>query len=203
MDKKVSKSVILIGNPNVGKSVIFSLLSGKYAIISNYPGTTVEYTEGEIKIGGEKYKLIDTPGINSLLPMSEDEQVTRDLMLSEDIYAVIVVGDGKNFKRVLNLAFQVLEMGLPVIIVLNMLDEATELGIRYDFETLAKIVGVPIIGTIAIRRKGIDKIYRALSDIKNIKFKFNYGDEIEEAISKIEACLPDLSISRRTIALML
>ena len=108
MSKEELKSIILIGNPNVGKSVIFSLLSGKYTTVSNYPGTTVEYDIGEIVVEGMKYKLIDTPGINSLLPMSEDEQVTRDILLEEDIYAVIVVGDGKNLKRALNLAMQVL-----------------------------------------------------------------------------------------------
>jgi len=197
------KAILLIGNPNVGKSVIFSLLSGRYTIVSNFPGTTVEYEEGEIKIGDNKYKLIDTPGVNSLIPMSEDEQVTRDLLLREDIYAVVVIGDAKNLKRTLNLVMQVMEMGLPVVVVLNMMDEADELGIKYDLEKLRNILGVPVIETIAVRRKGIDNISNALLKVGKHSVKTDYGFEIERAAEKIAQCLPEVNISKKSLALML
>lgn len=203
MSKEGLKSIILIGNPNVGKSVIFSLLSGRYTTVSNYPGTTVEYDIGEIVVEGMKYKLIDTPGINSLLPMSEDEQVTRDLLLEEDIYAVIVVGDGKNLKRTLNLAMQVLEMGLTVILVLNMMDEASELGIKYDFDGLSELLRIPVIGTVAVRRKGIDKIFQELGRVKKVEFDLDYGERIEQAVEEISSHLSEENISRKAMALML
>src|SRR3972149_9504702 len=88
--------VALVGNPNVGKSVIFGHLTGKYATVSNYPGTTVEVSLGNTTIKGEQHVVMDTPGVNSLLPMSEDEQVTRDILLKEDFDSVVQVSDTKN-----------------------------------------------------------------------------------------------------------
>ncbi|MDA8174379.1 MAG: 50S ribosome-binding GTPase, partial [Nitrospiraceae bacterium] len=95
------KKIALIGNPNVGKSVIFGLLTGKYVTVSNYPGTTVEVSSGNINLGGTRLLLVDTPGVNSLLPMSEDERVTRDILLSDRPSLVVQVGDSKNLKRTL------------------------------------------------------------------------------------------------------
>ena len=91
--------IALIGNPNVGKSVIFGVLTGTYAQVSNYPGTTVEVTRGDGKINKQPVEFIDTPGTNSLIPLSEDERVTRDILLNEPINSVLQVGDGKNLKR--------------------------------------------------------------------------------------------------------
>ena len=91
--------ICLVGNPNVGKSAIFGLLTGRYVMVSNYPGTTVEVTSGETTIEGEKFNIIDTPGINSLIPFSEDEKVTRDILLEEEMESVVQVIDSKNIKR--------------------------------------------------------------------------------------------------------
>jgi len=93
--------VILTGNPNVGKSVIFSILTGKYAAVSNYPGTTVEVSRGPAIFDDKKFLLIDTPGVNSLIPLSEDEKVTRDILLQEEPRAVIQIADSKNLRRAL------------------------------------------------------------------------------------------------------
>lgn len=197
------KVILLIGNPNVGKSVIFSLLSGKYNTVSNYPGTTVEFEEGEINIDNRKYKIIDTPGVNSLIPMSEDEQVTRNLILHKEVYTILVIGDAKNLKRTLNLLLQVSEMGLSSILVLNMIDEAQEIGIKINTEILRKKLGIPVIETVAIRKKGLTNLLLALKEPKVAKINFAYEPWIENTINELEVFLPNSNISRRALALML
>ena len=109
------EKVILIGNPNVGKSVIFGLLTGKYVTVSNYPGTTVEVSHGNATIGDRRLVIVDSPGVNNLIPMSEDEKVTRDILLKEKPEAVVLVADAKNLKRALMLLLQLSEMELPCI----------------------------------------------------------------------------------------
>ena len=98
-EKTKEKRVILVGNPNVGKSVIFKQLTGQYVTVSNYPGTTVEVAWGKSRFGGEKFQVIDTPGINSFSPLSEDEKVARDLLLKENHSVIIQVADAKNLRR--------------------------------------------------------------------------------------------------------
>jgi ferrous iron transport protein B len=112
LDKNVvaaARSVILVGNPNVGKSVLFGALTGTYVTVSNYPGTTVEVTRGSATIAGEPWHVMDTPGTNNLTPMSEDEQATRDILLKERGYACVQVCDAKNLRRGLLLATQLAE----------------------------------------------------------------------------------------------
>ena len=99
VSKNKLERLCLVGNPNVGKSAIFGLLTGKYVIVSNYPGTTVEITNGEAELHGDKYRIVDTPGVNSLVPMSEDEKVTRDILLDSEFLSVVQVIDSKNIKR--------------------------------------------------------------------------------------------------------
>ena len=101
------RTLVLVGNPNVGKSVLFGALTGKYVTVSNYPGTTVEVTRGSAEIGGARWHVLDTPGTNNLLPMSEDEQVTRDILLREPEYVCLQVCDAKNLRRGLLLACQI------------------------------------------------------------------------------------------------
>src|SRR5271169_2671299 len=133
-EKKKQKygRVVLVGNPNVGKSVIFGLLTGKYVTVSNYPGTTVEVSHGNLSLDGKRFLLIDTPGVNSLIPMSEDEKVTRDILLTESPSSVIQVAEAKNLRRTLLITLQLVEMGFPVVLDLNMIDEATDRGISID-----------------------------------------------------------------------
>ncbi len=120
--------VILVGNPNVGKSVVFSCLTGRYAWVSNYPGTTVEVTRGKLPRDGGS-EVVDTPGINSLHPQSVDERVTRDILLSTPGRRVLQVADAKNLRRALTITTQLAEMGLPVVLDLNLMDEAKRRGI--------------------------------------------------------------------------
>src|SRR5512139_1165828 len=141
--------VILIGNPNVGKSVIFNYLTGRYVTVSTYPGTTVEVTSGTMATREGKLQVLDTPGINSLIPMSEDEKVTRDILLREPRAHLVQVMDAKNLRRGLSISLQLLEMGFSFLAVLNMWDEARSRGLEIQSQTLAKILGVPILTTVA------------------------------------------------------
>ena len=117
--ERSDRTLVLVGNPNVGKSVLFGLLTRSYVTVSNYPGTTVEVTEGQAKLQGQSVRAIDTPGTNALTPMSEDERVTRDILLDEDADAVVQIADQKNARRSLNLTLQLAELGVPLMLVLN------------------------------------------------------------------------------------
>ncbi len=195
-------SICLVGNPNVGKSAIFGLLTGRYVTVSNYPGTTVEITRGEAYIQKKKYQIIDTPGVNSLIPMSEDEKVTRDILLQKKSDTVVHVADSKNMKRSLFITIQLIEMGLPLVIDLNMRDEASSRGIDIDESALSEIFGLDVVSTIAVQKKGINSLKKVAVKPRVSDYKFNYDSNIEEYISRIEPLLPESHISRRSAALM-
>ena len=200
--EKIEK-IALVGNPNVGKSVIFGWLTGKYATVSNYPGTTVEVSQGNIKLEGRKGVLVDTPGTNSLIPMSEDERVTRDILLEESDLKVIQVGDAKNLRRALGITLQLAEMEKPVVLVLNMADEAKERGIAIDRERLSEILGVPVFSTIATRRKGLEGLTKSLNEDRIPHLFFPYTPEVEESIRAVSELLPSKQPGRRALALMI
>ena len=196
--------MVLVGTPNVGKSVLFGLLTGKYATVSNYPGTTVEVTYGNIKLGEMPALLVDTPGANSLLPMSEDEQVTRDILLAERPSKVVQVGDTKNIKRALSITIQLAEMGLPVVLDLNMQDEAAERGITVDTKALKKIMGIEVVSTVAPERRGLKDLKTAMSAEGGVpEVGLRYPELLEEYIEQIEGYLPKANISRRSLAVMI
>jgi ferrous iron transport protein B len=194
---------VLVGNPNVGKSVIFGLLTGRYVAVSNYPGTTVEISQGNIVLGNERFVVIDTPGVNTLVPMSEDERVTRDILLVEKPYAVIQVADAKNLKRTLMIFLQLAEMDIPMVLDLNMEDEARERGIEIDKTALSEITGIEVVGTVAPRRKGLRRLKEALLRPRIPSIKVKYDERIEEAIERIERLLPESGISKRALAVMI
>ncbi|MCJ7784393.1 MAG: ferrous iron transport protein B [Desulfobacterales bacterium] len=199
----LKEKVILIGNPNVGKSVIFNYLTGKYVTVSNYPGTTVEVSTGTLLAHGKKFEVLDTPGVNSLIPMSEDEKVTRDILLKEPKSHLVQVMDTKNIRRGLLISLQLLEMGLPFLVLLNMWDEAKSRGIEINILTLSEILGAPILKTVATRKKGLEKIKENLMIQPPSSIPINYPEAIERGISQIIPFLPEASISKRSLALML
>jgi ferrous iron transport protein B len=196
-------TLCLVGNPNVGKSAIFGLLTGRYATVSNYPGTTVDITTGEVSLNGNPYQIIDTPGVNSLIPMSEDEKVTRDILLAQKSDTVIHVADSKNIKRSLFITLQLTEMELPIVIDLNMRDEAANRGIDIDEKKLSEIFGVNVVSTIAVQKKGISSLQKDAVKPVVSPFRFSYDAGIEKSISIIESLLPKANISKRSIALMI
>ncbi|WP_027365065.1 FeoB small GTPase domain-containing protein [Desulfotruncus alcoholivorax] len=158
------KKIVLVGNPNVGKSVLFNRLTGAYVTVSNYPGTTVEVSRGRGKIGDEYFEVVDTPGMYSLLPITEEEAVSRRLLLNEHPEAVVHVVDAKNIQRMLPLTLQLIESGLPVILVLNMMDEAKKLGLEIDLPGLEKSLGIPVISAVFIKGTGIEELKRVIKE---------------------------------------
>ena len=201
-DSNLNK-VLLIGNPNVGKSALFGLLTGKYVTVSNYPGTTVEVTYGNAVLNKVRTIVIDTPGVNSLVPMSEDEKVTRDILLTDRADVVVQVADTKNLRRGLVITLQLSEMGVPFILDLNMDDEAKSRGMFIDQERLSHLLGIEVVKTVAIRRSGIDKLLKSLQQPRQSSLEVRYDDAIEGAIRDISSLLPEANISRRALALMI
>ena len=160
-----NKKVLLVGNPNVGKSALFTRLTGVHAFSSNYPGTTVGFTEGYLRCDGVRYRLIDVPGAYTLEPTNEAEDVAKRI-LEEGADVVVITVDATALERNLNLTLQVLEMGLPSVIALNMVDEARHEGINIDIVALEKALGVPVIGTVAVSGQGISELISRLKDAK-------------------------------------
>ena len=116
--------VALVGNPNVGKSVLFNALTGAYVTVSNYPGTSVEVTRGTALIDDRQYEIIDTPGMYALLPITEEERVAREILLTESPDLVLHVLDARNLERMLPMTLQLVEAGVPVVLVVDIMDEA-------------------------------------------------------------------------------
>ncbi len=177
--------LILVGNPNVSKSVLFGNFTGRYVTVSNYPGTTVEITTGKGLIGHESFEVIDTPGTNGLIPQSEDEKVTRDIILDLPGATILQVGDLKNLRRTLLLTLQIAEFGLPFTLCLNMSDESSDLGIAVDTEALSRRLGVEVVATSAIRKWNVDKLKRAMVHPSLSPFSVRYSAAIEEGIRAI------------------
>lgn len=151
-----AKKIAVVGSPNVGKSMTFNCLTGAYANVSNYPGTTVEVFRGKAVLNGEEYEIIDTPGMYSLMPISEEERVARNILLNEKPAIVLHVIDAKNLERMLPFTLQLIEAGLPVILVLNIMDEAERLGIKINIESMQQELKVPVVATVSARGEGID-----------------------------------------------
>ncbi|WP_017305354.1 FeoB small GTPase domain-containing protein [Spirulina subsalsa] len=154
--------IALVGMPNVGKSVLFHALTGIYATVSNYPGTTVEVSRGVMRLGEQTVTVVDTPGMYSLLPMSEEEAVSKTLLLTQTFASVIHVVDGKNLGRMLPLTFQLLELDLPLILAINMMDEARRLGLALHPEILSQQLQIPVILMAAGLNQGIQELKQTL-----------------------------------------
>src|SRR5262245_10075676 len=156
--------VALVGNPNVGKSVVFGRLTGRYVTVSNYPGTTVAVTRGRTSVGAEVCDVIDTPGVNALEgPLNEDEKVTRDLIQSGGAELVVQVADARNLRRALTLTSHLADFGLPMVLVLNMIDEARARGVDVDARGLGDELGIPVIEAVAPEGRGMQELREALT----------------------------------------
>ncbi len=162
LEASPQKRVALVGSPNVGKSLIFNRLTGLYVTVSNYPGTTVEVFRGRAFIEDVLYEFVDTPGMYSLLPSSDEERVARQLLLEECPDVVVHVVDAKNLKRMLPLTVQLIEAELPVVLALNMMDEATRAGVEVDIELLMDILCVPVVPVVATTGEGIPELRRVI-----------------------------------------
>src|SRR5580698_4827464 len=160
-------TVALIGNPNTGKSTLFNALAGMQAHVGNYPGVTVEKKIGRVRFGETTVRLVDLPGTYSLAPRSPDEMVSVDVLLGRQpdvgpIDAVLCIVDASNIERNLFLVSQVLDLGLPTVLVLNMCDVARQREAEIDVPALSQRLGLRVISTEAHRRLGIDEVRQAI-----------------------------------------
>ncbi|MBE0478648.1 50S ribosome-binding GTPase [Candidatus Aerophobetes bacterium] len=156
---------VLMGNPNVGKSVIFNRLTGVKVVVSNYPGTTIEYTEGIMRVGEVKLKIVDAPGTYSLIPSNRAEEVALHLLLKKETHLIINVVDVTNLERNLYLTLQMREINIPMILNLNMIDVARRQGIEIDFNLLRMLLEVPIVPTVAVSGEGIKELHQVIKQI--------------------------------------
>jgi len=200
------RTAILVGSPNVGKSVIFNDLTGRYAVVSNYPGTTVEVTRGQARVGDVLLEIIDSPGSYSLAAVSEDEQVTQRLLMEERADVVVHVVDAKSLGRMLPLTFQFIEAGAPLVVDVNIIDEAERAGLSVEPGVLGEELGLPVVATAAARGVGMDGL-RALLGGKPPErsgFRVGYPEPVESAVSRIVDLLGgEYGIARRAAALLL
>jgi len=188
--------VILFGHPNVGKSVIFNKLTQLTAVVSNYPGTTVEIYEGTLEYRGHRIKVIDAPGAYSLLPRNEAEAIARKILFDYPPPIVIHIVDATSLKRHLYLTLELLELPLPVILVVNQVDRAEKLGIKIDKKKLESLLGVPVVFTVATKGEGLKELLETIVAVAE-----RYGEKYstrktstEKYLSGIEKyILPKLS----------
>jgi len=201
------KRVALVGNPNVGKSVLFNALTGAYVTVSNYPGTSVEVSRGSATIDGRHWQVIDTPGMYSIHTITEEERVAREIILHETPDVVVHVLDARNLERMLAMTIQLIEAGLPVILVVNIMDEAERIGLKIDLELLRQRLGIPVIGAASARKRGLDEIRRAIAGYGGLERdpkQFSYSRLLEQNVNEVAGLMKgEYILSRRTLALLL
>jgi ferrous iron transport protein B len=194
------KKVFLIGNPNVGKSALFSRLTGVHVVASNYPGTTVEFSKGFLRMNGTKTEVIDVPGTYSFQPTSKAEEVATSMMdeaISNNNVIFINVIDSTNLERNLNLTLQLLKKKIPVIIALNFWDETKHVGVHIDVEKLEELLKVPVTTTSAISGQGINNLVKRLKEAKESRINFDDNERWVE-IGKILSQTQTLSHRHHT-----
>ncbi len=176
-------NIVLVGNPNVGKSVIFSRITGVHVIASNYPGTTVEITKGWTKYKEEKAQVIDLPGIYSLESLSKADEIAVSILKEADL--VINIIDATNLERNLNLTLQLIERGVPLVVALNLWDETKHRGVEIDIKKLEMFLNVPVVTTVGITGEGIKNLFERAKEAKKKDSFTRSEDHRWEEIGKI------------------
>ena len=200
-----TRKVALVGNPNVGKSVLFNVLTGAYVTVSNYPGTSVEVARGTAVIGGAHFQIIDTPGMYSLLPITGEERVARRILLEDSPDLVVHVVDARNLERMLPMTIQLIEAGLPVMLVVNIMDEAERLGITIDIPLLQERLKIPVVGTAAAKKRGVAELQAAISaSVVSNPAPQCYSTQLENDLREITDLLRGkYTLATKAVALLL
>jgi ferrous iron transport protein B len=193
--------VVLIGHHNVGKSMIFQQLTGRQAQVANYPGTTVDLLQGPLQ-SSPGIDVLDTPGVVTFPGQTEDERVTCRALLRNDLRTIVQVGDAKNLRRTLLLTVQILEMGAPFVLALNMMDEAEDRGLELDASLLINHLQVPLVPTIAVNGHGLGDLNEAIMRAQPSQFRLVYPSEVEATIEEMLPSIPSAKISKRSLALL-
>lgn len=200
------RTLALVGHPNVGKSVLFHRLTGTYVNVSNYPGTTVEVSRAAPRFD-RSASLLDTPGVLALPGRSDDERATMRALLMEDMRLLIQVGDTKNLRRTLNLTALLSELGVPMVLALNMADEAKARGFTVDTAALAEALGIPVVATVATGGEGIGPLTDALASAAVAAPLLRYDADTEAAITEIATLIaaraPHPRLAPRGLAILL
>ena len=205
-DKEKSiRTVALVGNPNVGKSVLFNALTGSYVTVSNYPGTSVEVSRGSAVIEGQAWQVIDTPGMYAVHTITEEERVAREIILNERPDVVLHVLDARNLERMLAMTIQLIEAGLPVVLVVNIMDEAERIGLSFDLPLLQQRLGIPVIAAAMAHKRGIDDIRHAIAQLgQSCGLPITYSRLLEGDIAEVSRLMQgDYVLSKRALALLL
>ncbi|HMK09895.1 MAG TPA: ferrous iron transport protein B [Anaerolineales bacterium] len=194
-------TVALVGQPNVGKSALFHQLTGRYVSVSNYAGTTVDLVHGPARLlPGTDF--VDTPGLVGLPSLSEDETLTARLLLEEPIQAIVQVGDARNLRRSLMLTAQLAEMRRPLVLALNMMDEAEAEGTAPDVQALSRQLGIPVVPTVAVTGSGVSDLARLLPQVCPPALCLTYPAEVETELTWLEGALPDNPLGPRASGLL-
>ena len=183
--------VALVGAPNVGKSALFNRLTGRSVTVSNYPGTSIVVTRGAGTIGSAAVEVLDTPGMYSLLPATDDERVARRVVLEGGADVLVHIVDAKSLSRMLPLTLQLVEVGRPLVVALNMMDEAERLGIRIDVPRLALRLGVAVVPIVAVDGRGLDALRVAIATAARgpVPLPPAYGNGVGTALSSLRGAL--------------
>jgi small GTP-binding protein len=180
--------VALVGQPNSGKSTLFNAVAGYRSLTSNFAGTTVEYTHGQARVGGTVLELVDLPGLYSLTPTSAVEEVSRDYLLGGDWDVIVNVLDASQLARSLELTLELLDLESPLVVCLNMMDEATRKGMTIDTHALELALGVPVIEAIGARGRGIIETFRTAQEVATVGHHpraFVYAPEAERMVEQL------------------
>ncbi|MGB4599525.1 MAG: ferrous iron transport protein B [Trichlorobacter sp.] len=200
------RRVALVGNPNVGKSVLFNALTGSYVTVSNYPGTSVEVSRGTVRIDGQSWEVIDTPGMYAIHTITEEERVAREILLNERPDVVLHVLDARNLERMLTMTLQLVEAGLPVVLVVNIMDEAERMGLQFDLELLRQRLNIPVIGAAMARKRGLAEIQQAIAGYQPPQTPrvISYSRLLEGDIHAVTSLMTgSYQLSHRALALLL
>ena len=194
------ESILLVGHPNVGKSTLFEALTGSRVITANYPGTTVEVT----RASGQRLgcDVIDSPGLLTLPSRGEDEQATVHILFQERLRSIAQIGDAKNLRRTLLLTVELAEFEIPMVLALNMADEADERGVELDVSRLSQKLGINVVGTTAHRKVGVPALESAMSAPRVPTCSVAYPPDVVAALESVIALLPEGQVASKALALM-
>lgn len=200
-----ANAILLVGHPNVGKSVLFHRLTGAYVNVSNYPGTTVEVTRASTRFDREAV-LLDTPGVLALPSRSDDERATMRALLHENSRCLVQVGDAKNLRRTLTLTALLAELGVPMVLALNMHDEAAARGVTVDIPALAEELGIPVLATVATGGEGVGELTGSLAEAQRPQALLRYDGDLEQDIADMSAAInrlaPHPGLAARGLAIL-
>lgn len=197
------KKIVIIGPPNSGKSQLFSNLTGKYTLIANYPFSTISIKQAAYSTAEGTFQIFDTPGIYSLFIQSEEGAAVRNMIFAGKVDILLVCLDANRLKQSLALTAELLDLGIPMVLAINAVDESARKGIWIDANRLSQILGSPVVESIAIKGVGTNRLKKAIEKAKPVKQTIRFGDMLEAAIASIEPLLPESLRYKRKLTLLL